>query len=149
MQPRFPVANGRPAVINADLTPEVFALEWRKVSLWLRWLIYGLAPLMGLHRRWFSSRAKLAKDMSCEDQPSLKELLTMTPETGALTQAILGARDDSLLHVLDAELDLDPRRPKAIAIIYGAAHMRAVVRLLTKRNFFIASTEWRTIFSAS
>ena len=84
--------------------------------------------------------------MRCEDQPTLAELLAMTPETGALTQAILHARDERLLERLRGELDPERGGARSIAVVYGAMHMRAVVReLTTKRGFFVAGAEWRTI----
>jgi hypothetical protein len=148
VQPRLTAAEGSARLIHADLTAEEFAKEWRAIPLWQRAAIYVLAPLVGLHRRWFSTRSKLAKDMACEDQPTFAELLAMTPETGGLTQAILHARDSRLLEKLSAELGSKPAKPTQIAIVYGAAHMRAVVReLTTKHDFFVAGSEWRTILA--
>ncbi len=148
LQPRLPAPSRAMRIIHADLSADEFAAEWKAVPWWLRAAIYFLAPVVGLRRRWFATRSDLAKDMQCEDQPSLAELLAMTPETGALTQAILDARDQRLLECLRAELDADPFRPITIAIVYGAAHMRAVVReLTTRRDFHVASAEWRTLMT--
>ncbi len=148
VQPRFPKAQEPARVILADLSAEEFAKEWRAVPLWFRALIYLLAPCIGLRRRWFSTSRTLAKHMRCEDQPTMAELLAMTPESGALTQAILHARDERLLERMRAELDSGSQPPNTMAVIYGAAHMRAVVRELTaKRDFFVAGAEWRTILT--
>ncbi len=147
VQPRFVGINSSASIVHADLTPEEFAVEWHKVALWIRGLIYVAAPLLGLNRRWFTSKAALAKDMGCEDQPSFKELLAISPETGALTQAILHTRDKRLIERLEQELARGQDQV-SIAIIYGAMHMRAVVRELTaKRKFSVAGAEWRTIMS--
>jgi hypothetical protein len=148
VQPRLPTGGARGRIIHADLTAEEFAREWNAVPLWVRMALYVVAPLIGLQRRWFSTRAKLAKDLSFDDQPSLAEVLALTPESGALTQAILHARDDRLLERLGAELDAKTATAKTIAVVYGAAHMRAVVReLTTNRDFFVESAEWRTLFA--
>jgi hypothetical protein len=86
--------------------------------------------------------------MSCEDQPSVADLLAISPETGALTQAILHARDQKLIERLGDEIDAADGQSKDVAIIYGAAHMRAVVRELTgKRDFSLCGGEWRTIMN--
>jgi hypothetical protein len=87
--------------------------------------------------------------MSCEDQPSLAELMAMTPETGAVTQAILHTRDDRLLERLATELDARPlAEERTIAVVYGAAHMRAVVReLTTTRGFIVTGSDWRTVLA--
>ena len=147
VQPRFDGTNSSALIIHADLTPEEFAIEWHKVPLWIRGLISFMAPWLGLKRRWFTSKVALAKDMGCEDQPSLKEVLAISPETGALTQAILHARDERLIERLSEEL-AGSRGQVSIAIIYGATHMRAVVRELTvRRRFSVTSAEWRTVMS--
>ena len=78
----------------------------------------------------------------------MRELLAMTPETGALTQAILHSRDQRLLEKLEAELNGSLEPPRTVAIVYGAAHMRAVVREITEnRNFNVVASEWRTILN--
>lgn len=144
VQPRFPGDGASARIVHADLPHEEFVREWRAVPIWLRAAIYILAPLVGLCRR-YSSRARLAKDLSCDDQPSMSELLAMSPETGALTQAVVHARDRRLVEVLGGELDRG--EPLRIAIVYGAAHMRAVVREITgPRGFVVEATEWRTVF---
>lgn len=147
VQPRLTSREGRARLVQSDLTAEAFAAEWRAVPLWQRVLIYALAPVTGLYLRWFSSRRGLAKQMHCEDQPSLAELLAVTPESGAVTQAILHARDESLLQHLRAELDAPPGAD-SVAIIYGAAHMRAVVQELTRgRGFQVVESGWRTLMA--
>jgi hypothetical protein len=148
IQPRFPDSLSNVRIVHADFSQQEFEEEWRKVSLWLRFAVSVLAPLVGLNRRWRSSRSELAKTMSCEDQPSVADLLAISPETGALTQAILHARDQRLIERLGDELDAADGQSKDVAIIYGAAHMRAVVRELTsKRNFSLCGAEWRTIMN--
>jgi hypothetical protein len=144
VQPKLAAEAGKARRVRADLTGEEFEAAWRAVPLWLRLAIYAAAPLVGLHRRWFSSRNRLMRDMACEDQTPLSELLAITPETGALTQA-----------VLHAPLGASGRRvryppPKKIAVVYGAAHMRAVVRELTaNRASTVSDARWRTLMNVS
>ena len=148
VQPRFPTGRTDNRIVRSDLTATEFEAEWRRVPLWLRAVVYVLAPLVGLRRRWLYSKEKLAKDMRCEDQPTLSELMALDPETGALTQVILHARDERLLEHLRAELDGAQSTPITFAIVYGAAHMRAVVRELTSsRDFFVCASDWRSILS--
>jgi hypothetical protein len=149
VQPRLPIEPGATArIVHADLSPDEFAEEWRKVPLWLKALLYVGAPIMGLHYRWLGTRTTLAKGLSFEDQPSMAELLRISPETGALTEAILDARDRRLLEKLREELDRAGRQALRLAIVYGAGHMRAVVRELTgKLGYFVEDAEWRTIFT--
>lgn len=147
VQPRFTETTSNPQVIVADLNHMEFLAEWRKVQWWVRGFVWVLAPLIGLHRRWRYSLERLAKEMGCDDQPSLSELLAISPETGALTAAILDARDRRLIERLRTLLD-SPTPPVTIAIIYGARHMRAVVKeLCAKRNYVPRTADWRTIWS--
>ena len=146
VQPRFPENPSAARIVHADLSQHEFEEAWHKVPLWLRFTVSVLAPLIGLKRRWRCSRSALAKEMNCEDQPSLAELLAISPETGALTQAILHTRDQRLLEKLGEELDAADPQPRSVAVVYGATHMRAVVRELTgNRNFSISAAEWRTL----
>ena len=149
VQPRFPAADADSKIVHADLTTDEFEAEWRKVQWWIRAAVYIVAPIVGLQRRWLYTRTRLTKEMSCDDQPTLAETLALSPETGALTQAILHSRDDRLIECLRAKLDASPSEPLSLAIIYGAAHMRAVVRELTAdRDFAISSADWRFIIAS-
>jgi len=148
VQPPYPKTAPPPRVVQADLSPTEFEAEWLKVPIWLRLTVYLLAPILGLDRRWRYSRSRLAKGMSCDDQPSLSELLAISPETGALTQAILHARDKRLIDRLRSELDAPRSQPETLAVIYGAMHMRAVVRELTvQRDFIAGGAEWQTVLT--
>jgi hypothetical protein len=131
-------------VVHADLSGREFAQEWRKAPLLVRAIIFLLAPIVGLRRR-YSGRGALAKDLACDDEPSMAELLAMSPETGGLMQAIMTSRDSRLVEKLEAEL-ADPQT-RTLAIVYGALHMRAVVRTLTKSHGYVATgAEWRLVF---
>jgi hypothetical protein len=139
---RGEVISGR--VVHADLSAGEFAQEWRRVPLWTRAMIYVLAPMVGLCRR-YSSRAAIAKNLACDDEPGVGELLAIDPETGGLTQALLSSRDDRLVERLDSELA--DAKPRSLAIVYGALHMRAVVRAITTRyDYFASGAEWRLVF---
>ena len=136
-------------LILADLTGPEFDELWRAVPLWTRLALYILAPIIGLARRWFGSRATLAKDVSIEDAPSLKELLMWDPETAGLSRAVLEARDERLIERLREQLDRRPAEHARVAIIYGAGHMRPLVRELTHRyGYYADHSEWLTIFTA-
>jgi hypothetical protein len=59
---------------------------------------------------------------------------------------VIHARDRRLLEKLTGELD-DDGGPLRLAVVYGAGHMRAVVREITgARGFFVEATEWRSVF---
>ena len=145
LQPRKALEEARSRVVLADLSGPEFAREWRKIPLLLRATFYLLAPLVGLRRRFFASRETIAKDMSMEDRRSADEVLNWTPTFDGVHRAILHTRDERLLECLAAELEAkDERR---VAIVYGAKHMRAVLRELTRRGYYCAESSWQTIFA--
>jgi len=59
--------------------------------------------------------------------------------------SVLHARDERLLECLGAELNA--AEAKRVAVVYGAMHIRSVVRELSKRGFYCADSSWRTIFA--
>jgi hypothetical protein len=135
-------------IVQSDLSPDEFATVWREIPFWQRLLIYVLSPAIGLARRRSATRSSLAKDMSFEDAPSQKELIDWSPEAGFLETAILHARDERLLeHIHD--LVADPTEgSRSITVVYGAHHMRAVVRdLMGSQGFVCANARWLLVFA--
>jgi hypothetical protein len=148
LQPRTPCEETVPArIVTADLSAEEFHREWRKISLAVRILIYLLAPLVGLQRRLFASRESLIGKQSLEDRRSQEEILSWSPRFEPVTHSLLHARDKRLIECLAAELEVASGEAKRIAIVYGAGHMRAVLRELDRRGFKCTDSSWRTIIS--
>lgn len=146
LQPRSPEPEPcKASVVHVDLSGDEFAAVWRQVPRWMRLAIYLASPLIGLHRLWFATRETLAKGLSMDDQTSQKELLEWSPEAGALTHAILDSRDERLVGRLREQMSAEPGT--RIAIVYGASHMRAVIRALaTRQGYMAAKTDWLTVF---
>ncbi len=149
LQPPVPAADTVNArIIHADLTGEEFRVVWEKVPQWLRLLVYLVAPAMGLWMRAFGTRESIAKRMAQDDQPSRDELLNLSPESGALEGAILGARDVRLIEHLERILDDPSGQIQRLAVVYGAGHVRAVLRAVTTgRGYFAEHGAWLTVFS--
>lgn len=134
-------------IIHADLSKDEFERHWRKVPLYLKLLLYAAAPLYALHCRWFGSRAKLAKSLALDDLPGRGETLGWRPEYETVDKAIVAARDERLVAVMADYLDAAPAEPRRLAIVYGAEHMRAVVKeLVGKRHYRCVQSEWMLIF---
>lgn len=150
VQPRMPEpATPATRVLNADVSTAEFHRLWSLVPIWLRILVYVGAPLIGLRRRWSETRQGLIKGLSLEDIPSNEEVISWNAESGHLSRAILHARDEHLVKRLEEVLAEAPR-PKRVAIVYGAQHMRAVIRALSGRlGFHPVSSEWRTIIASA
>lgn len=141
-----PEIAGPAKVVHADLSPEEFAVAWRTVPILVRALVYLLGTLVALRVRWSFSRAALAKGWSMNDLTPDEELRE-PPELAALNRAILHTRDKRLLDHLDKEAAPLDGGSLRIAVVYGAAHMRAVVRHLTGRGYYAVNPEWLTVFS--
>jgi len=135
-------------IVKADLSPEEFHRAWRKVPLALRATYFVMMPLVGLHRRLFASRESIAEKLSLEDRRSAEEIMMWSPGLEALNQSVLHSRDARLIECLGAELDAAAGSGKRIAIVYGAMHMRAVLRELTRRGFHCSEAYWRTSFAS-
>lgn len=148
LQPRSPHPDSVKArLILADLSPEEFHLQWCKVPLRLRVLFYVFAPLVGLHRRLFASRQSLAQGISLDDHRSDEEILAWEPELEIVNHSILHARDARILDCIAAELDPPCHMEKRVAIVFGAQHMRAVLKDLSQRGFYADRCSWLTVFS--
>ena len=136
--PIRPQAGGA-EVILADVTPGAFDRLWRGLPLWLRAAVTLGAPAYGLWLRATASRATLARGQCTTDLADRD--LTLAPGTPAdgLLSVILHARDENLARVLGAELDkakAAPEPPRRIAVVYGAAHMPAVLAELRRHGAF-------------
>lgn len=146
LQPEIPSQDEVYAkIVYADLTAEEFRIEWRKVSAPFRIILYVLSPLIGFHRRLFSSRSSLAKNKSLRDLPSSNEVLHWNPKFEPIRHSALHARDKRLLECLACELNGNAE--KRIAIVFGARHMRAVISDLRKRGFVSSDATWQTVFT--
>lgn len=147
-QPKVPVQEGISArIVKADLSTEEFHREWRKVPLSLRAAFAVLAPLYGVHRRFFASRERLAHNLCLEDRRSADEVLDWDPKFEPVIRSIIDARDERLVQCLREELEASDKPEKRIAIVYGARDMRAVLRELHRQGFRCSNAIWRTIFA--
>lgn len=134
-------------IVHADLSHEEFTREWRRVPFYLRIALYLAAPAYGIHQRLFGTLEGLARGHSMDDVLGRDEALGWTPALGSLTSALRSARDARLIGRLSEALLAPIDEVRNVAVVYGAAHMRAVIGELTRRRDYIAGdTEWLTVF---
>ncbi|MFH1795792.1 MAG: hypothetical protein ABIK36_11805 [Pseudomonadota bacterium] len=133
-------------IITADLSTAEFEREWRMVPFGYRAMFLLLAPLYGIYMRLLGSREIIAKHLALEDLASAEESLSWDPAMDGIHNAIIHARDRRLIECLRAELESPLEARKRIAVIYGARHMRAVLRELTGRRFICEEANWQTVF---
>ncbi len=138
---------GDTRVIRADLDTDEFDRLWRGLPFRMKFLAYVLPPLIGLKRRLFATRESLAEDMPMSDRTSSQEWLGWGEDVDAFFGVILHARDRRLIDCLEEVLAEPCDAPRRIAIVYGARHMRAVLRHLTKDyRFRVSENSWMTVW---
>lgn len=137
----------RSSIIHADLSHEEFTREWRRLPFYVRIALYVAAPIYGIHQRWFGTVEGLARGHSIDDVLGRDEALRWTPALGGISGALLGARDARLIERLSEVLAAPIDEVRNVAVVYGGAHMRAVISELTRRRDYIAGdTQWLTVF---
>ena len=137
--------NGGARVVLADLPTREFHDEWSKVPLRLRLTVSIGAPIYGLLQRYLATRHSLAERMCLEDRRSPEEILSWTPYLQRFWACVRDARDARLIGCLAAELEAGGLGNKRIAVVYGAAHMRAVAAALASRGFICSDSLWREV----
>lgn len=137
----------RSRVIHADLSAEEFARGWRQVPLALRLLLLVVAPLYGLYLSVFGTRDLIARYAEFNDLPSRDEVLRYDPAFAKLEEALTGQRDARVIQTIDEVLRGADGTKKLVGILFGARHLRAIIRYLTENHgYVVANAEWVTVF---
>jgi DNA-binding transcriptional ArsR family regulator len=127
-------------IVRPDLSAKEFGTAWRRVSRHLRWLLYGLTPIVGLWVAIVGPRRALGKDLGMDDLPSARAEQLSHDQ---LDQLLLGTRDEALIKaLLDLADSLEPQPTATVGVCWGAGHIPAVVRALHARGFTPTSGEW-------
>lgn len=127
--------------VGADRTAggQALTLSYRLAGRTRRW---GLATQLLV----FGSREFLARRLgSQEDLPTREEELGHG-RFDALEGFLVDGRDALLTRALDAIHQQRSQEPISVAVVYGAAHMPAVVRYLARYGYRASSAEWLTVF---
>ncbi len=127
---------GGAEVILADVSPAEFERLWRALPPWQRLAIALGAPAYGLWLRLTASRATLARRQCTTDLHDRDVILAHDTPAGGPLSVILHARDANLARMLRGELEKACKTPRRIAVVYGAAHMPAVMAELRAHGAF-------------
>ncbi len=134
-------------IINIDVDPCEFDRKWAARSFRLKVEAFFLSPLFGFYMRFFGTREKIAKAMNMDVLKSREDILWSTPQSDEMNDMILHWRDLELLKKLDNELSVSLNKKNDIAIVFGAGHMRAIIRhLCDVRGYRVGASEWMTVF---
>jgi hypothetical protein len=144
-QEALPLSQLRARKVHADVDAEQFSVTWSQIPWYQRTALLIATPLFGLGLYLLASRESIGRRLGTEEVESREDILGLgsSPE---LETALLVARDIRLIDTLNAVLN-ENGDGKRIAIVYGAAHIRAVSRLLTgKHGFRVIESEWIKVF---
>jgi hypothetical protein len=133
-------------VTNVDVSAAEFGQSWRRAPRAWRLLLYGAIPAFVLWMLLAGSRRVLARDAEVEDLPTRDEAL-MGEEYDRLAAAFLDDRDRKLCAAISELVDSGSASPMTVGILWGAAHIRAVLALLLGRlGYRVVAAEWVTVF---
>ncbi len=134
-------------IINPDVTGEQFDAGWRRLPIFFRLAVLALVPILGIWMALVGTRAALARYLEVDDLPTREEVMASTGQWERIEELVGHNRDVRLLRCLD---EIHQRRSSEkidVAVVYGAAHMRAVVHYLSGRyDYFAREAEWMTVF---
>jgi hypothetical protein len=105
----------------------------------------ALSPVIGLGLRLFATRRFIAGFLGTDDLPSAEEVLA-GDEFAAVEALVVEARDQRLVEYLQATHDQLGDLPATVAVVYGADHVRAIVRALSQLGYRAFDSEWLTVF---
>jgi hypothetical protein len=132
--------------VHADLSAPEFGKAWVRAPLWQRLAVYFAAPILGAYRYLTATRDSIARSLETTDL-SPQDDLPLDDRLDALMDAFLTRRDGHLLACI-LRLHQEHRASETRAgILYGAAHIPPVVRLLQDRlGYRVQTADWVTVF---
>jgi hypothetical protein len=132
-------------VVRPDVSVEDFAVGWRRVPLSHRLMMWCVLPVIVVMRLFGGTRMIWSRSMEQNDLPSTadEDLADWSPR---LEAAFGGERDNRLLSALCRLHEERSGENIEVAVVYGAAHVPAIVHGLTKRyGYRPGSAEWLTV----
>ena len=141
VQPQLDEQDTETRLVHADISGEEMSRLWKAMPLWLR-IVIGLgAPLYGLYMRFAATRESIAKGMSKDMLKTSIHILEEGDEFQPMRDMIMTARDAKLAGALFGEIE-GSQGPAKIAVVYGAGHVPALIRELTRMmTTMIAATK--------
>jgi hypothetical protein len=133
-------------VIRPDITARQLRRRWRAVPALQRMAVWCLIPPFAIAVWLFGTRRVMGRYLGLDDLPASKA----QPErdiAGELVELIVDHRDALLIDALVSIHEARSTEPIAVAVVYGAGHMPAVVRaLLARYGYRPRAADWLTVF---
>ncbi|MFB9236327.1 hypothetical protein ACFFWC_12325 [Plantactinospora siamensis] len=132
-------------LIHPDVSLEEFSAGWRRVPLAHRLAMWCLLPFLILADLFGGTRMIWTRATELNDLPSPQDE-ALTNYSPALEAAFLGERDQRLLDALYRLHEERGGESIEVAVVYGAAHMPAVVHgMLGRYGYRARSADWLTV----
>lgn len=136
-------------LVHADVSGDDFESRWSKLGLGLRGAAQLAAPIVGLYWRHLATRQAIATYLGLNLLKSRDEIL-LGDNMDAMNEVLVTWRDQHLIEVVEEHRRRYQGRSLSIALVFGAEHMRAVIRHLTRApdpGYRVASSEWMMVFT--
>lgn len=131
---------------NIDAPSELFQAWWRQQPLVNRLFLPALVRLAFWHMAKFGNRRSMARRMALDLAPTRDSIFRMGNEL-EFTKLIVHRRDEHIVKKLDEFHEALRGTTCTVGILFGAGHMRAIVRhLIDRRGYHVAQGRWLTIF---
>ena len=132
---------------HADIDAKSFQTAWSTLPFWLRIIFLGAVPFCALYLFLFATRQSIAAELEIRDLPTREDILNSSEESEKIDEVLLHSRDAHLLNIIEDIFNKKQEQPLKVAVLYGAAHMRAVTRYLTDRlGYRVIRGESVTVF---
>ncbi|HEY0683481.1 MAG TPA: hypothetical protein VGD45_14195 [Steroidobacter sp.] len=141
----LPVATLSQRKIHADVSTDQFHAAWADIPWYQRALLFFGAPLFGLWLYFTGTRQSIGRRLNTEEVELNRdfERFELRPE---LEKMFATTRDLRLVDEVAKAVETSGVGTR-IAVLYGAAHMRIVSRLLTgKYRYRVVESEWIMVF---
>jgi hypothetical protein len=133
-------------IVHADVGSAEFEKKWANLPFTSRILISLLSPLYGVYIRYFGTKQFIAEHLGLELHKSRYELLE-DDDSCEIKELFIDWRDEHLINVVNSELKKNENSNITIGIVFGAAHMRTLLKyLLNQRSYCAVGSEWLTVF---
>lgn len=131
-------------LVHADVSGSEFADDWRQIAWHHRLALLTAAPAYGLWLYLTATRASIGKRQGVDDLRSRNDILRDELVPG-FDAAIFDRRDERLIAAIEAARARSGSGRK-VAIVYGAAHMRAALEhLMSRHGYRVADSRWLTV----
>jgi hypothetical protein len=135
-------------VICPDVTVEQFEEQWRTIAPWKHGaIIAATVPFVAAQRvfgsDWLQDRLQ---NYSIDDRPTAAEEWGSDAQR-ELNRVVLDERDLPLLKALTTVHEERGHEPITVAVVYGAGHIRAVLKGLRPLGYRVVSGDWLTVMT--